>query len=163
MLMAAGGMDTSMDSDLHWAPDDYMSKRLDEQIEWYDKNSSRAQSWFKRLRILEIALAVSIPFLVGYISDETPAMRFTVGLTGVVVAIISGMLTLNRYQENWIEYRTTCESLRHHKFTFLAKAGPYSGDGAFRTLVENVERLISQENTKWAEINEPKKKEQSHG
>lgn len=152
-----------MEGELHWTPDDYLSKRLDAQIEWYDKKSSRAQSWYKRLRLLEIALAVSIPFLVGYISDAAPAVQFSVGLAGVLIAIISGIVTLNRYQENWIEYRTTCESLRHHKFTFLSNAGPYVGDGSFPTLVENVERLISQENTKWAAINVTKTKEQTHG
>lgn len=152
-----------MNSDITWSPDDYLSKRLDGQIAWYDKKSSQAQWWYRRLRLLEIALAVSIPFLVGYISDSTPAVRFAVGLAGAIVAITSGVLALNRYQENWIEYRTTCESLRHHKFTFLAEAGPYTGDGAFRTLVENVERLISQENTKWAEINVTKTEERTNG
>ena len=61
---------------------------------------------------------------------------------------LEGLLHLNQYQENWTNYRTTAESLKHEKFLFLAKAGPYADAADPRaTLAERVEALISQENS----------------
>jgi hypothetical protein len=35
--------------------------------------------------------------------------RVTGGL-GVVITVLEGMLHLNQYQQNWINYRSTCEA-----------------------------------------------------
>lgn len=144
-------------------PDDYIAERLDAQIAWYDRKSVRSQGWYKGLRIIEIVVAASIPFMVGYITDARPSVAFIVGLAGVTVAVISGLLAINQYQENWTEYRTTCESLRHHKYRFLTRADPYDSDDAFHNLVDNVESLISKENTNWSEYIKAQSKETSHG
>ena len=69
--------------------------------------------------------------------------------------MVSGFLALNQYQENWIDYRTTCESLRHHKYRFLTGAEPYLDQGdAFGHLVNNTEDLISKENTKLGQLHQ---------
>ncbi|MDI6795140.1 MAG: DUF4231 domain-containing protein [bacterium] len=143
--------------------EDYIKERLDTQSDWYDRKSLSNQQWYKRLRIVEILLASSIPFLVGYISDARPWMKFAVGTAGVVIAVITGILALHQFQENWINYRIICESLRHHKYRFLAKADPYSGDEALHTFVDNIEALISKQNTNWAEYIKPKSKEEKYG
>ena len=101
--------------------------------------------------------------MVGYATDARPSVAFIVGLAGVAVAVISGLLALNQYQENWIEYRTTCESLRHHKYRFLTKADPYGGDDALHNLVDNVESLVSKENTHWSEYIKSQSKEHTDG
>jgi hypothetical protein len=69
---------------------------------------------------------------------------------GVRIAILEGLQQLHQYHANWIGYRATCEALRHEKFLFLAKAGPYTAASDPRALLaERVESLVSQENTKW--------------
>ena len=70
---------------------------------------------------------------------------------GLLITIITGVVTLYKFQENWIEYRTTCEALRHEKFLFLTQTDPYDIKDPFNLLVFRVEKLISKENTKWAE------------
>ena len=72
-------------------------------------------------------------------------------------------MALYNFQENWIEYRTTCESLRHHKFRFLTKSEPYDGEDAFQNLVNNIEALISKENTNWVEYIRSEYKEDKNG
>ncbi len=67
------------------------------------------------------------------------------GMLGAGVVIVAAFITLGRYQENWVEYRTTCESLRHEKYRYLTRTGLYSGDNAFSVLVDGVESLISKE------------------
>jgi hypothetical protein len=128
---------------------DYIENRLDGQINWYDKKSSWNQSWHKRLRFLEILAAASIPFLTGYITDSTPDMKIVVGGLGVLIAVSTGVVALFKFQEHWLQYRTTAESLKHHKYLYLTKTAPYNNENAFNLLVESVEGLISKENSNW--------------
>ena len=72
---------------------------------------------------------------------------------GVLVTIFEGLLQLNQYHENWIRYRSTCESLKHEKYIYLAGAGPYAAAEKPRALLaERVESLVSQEHAKWATV-----------
>jgi hypothetical protein len=69
---------------------------------------------------------------------------------GALVVVTEGLLQLNQYQQNWITYRSTCESLKHEKYLFLARADVYSGASQpLRVLAERIEGLISQEHARW--------------
>lgn len=136
-------------------PDEYFASRLDDQIAWLDRKSSANQRVYKRLRTAEIVVAASIPFLAGYSTDSAPVL-FSVGLAGVAVAVISGFLALNRYQESWVEYRATCEALQRHRYRYLTRSTPYQNDDRFMILVNNVEALLSKENSTWAESQQTK-------
>ncbi len=135
------------------APDsktDPIYGRLEEQIAWYDRNSRSSQRIFKRIKIVEILAAAAIPFLAGlnYPHDKS----VTAGL-GVLITILEGMLHLNQYQQNWINYRSTCEALKHEKYLYLAKAGPYATVADPRALLaERVESTVSQEHAQWASV-----------
>ena len=85
------------------------------------------------------------------------------GLLGLAIAVITAVVSLCQFQENWVEYRTTCESLKHEKFLFLTRTGPYNGDAPFPLLVQRVESMISKENTTWSEYIRPQKEEAKHG
>ena len=128
----------------------YLQERLDDQIDWYNRKSGWNQRLHKRLRLLEVVAAASIPFLTGFIADFA-FMTHVVAVVGVAIAVISGAFALFKFQENWIEYRTTAETLKHQKYLFLTQSSPYDGADAFHTLVETVEELISQENSKWTQ------------
>jgi hypothetical protein len=70
---------------------------------------------------------------------------------------------LNQYQHNWITYRSTCEELRHEKYLWLSRAGPYvdAGDST-ALLAERIEALISREHSRWvAERAKERKPERS--
>ncbi len=138
----------------------YIEQRLDNQIEWYDFKSKQNQKWYKRLKLIEIILATTIPFLVGYVSEKMLSLKLVVGLLGVLVAVISGILALYKFQENWTEYRTTCESLRHEKYLFLTKSEPYNVEESLPLLVQRVEALISKEHNKWSQYIKAHKKKQ---
>ena len=127
----------------------YIEERLDDQINWYDRKSKRSQNWYKSLRIVEIFSAATIPFLAGYVSDAEPELKVVIGVLGVVIALVAGIVSLNKFQEVWIEYRTTSETLKHHKYLFLTKSSPYDGVDPFQILVQTAEALISKENSNW--------------
>lgn len=130
----------------------YLKERIEDQINWYDKKSQYNQKLFNRLRLAEIAAAGLIPFLAGYISQSDSKIKFVIGFLGVVVAIIAGIVPLFKFHEYWIEYRTTCETLKHHKYLYLTKSAPYDEENAFNVLVENIESQISKENSNWQNL-----------
>ncbi len=111
-------------------PREYLEQRVRDQIDFYDRKSLWNQSWFKRLRVVEIIAAAMIPFLTAI--PDTTTMRYVVGGLGVLITVVAGILALFQFQERWTEYRTTCESLRTERLLFLTKAEPYTDGGASR-------------------------------
>jgi hypothetical protein len=125
-------------------------ERLEDQINWYDRKSNYNQRAYKWLKVIEIVAAALVPLASGF---HVPAI-LTGGL-GVLIAVLEGLLQLNQYHQNGMTYRSTCESLKHEKYLYLAKAGAYAGgDGvqAHARLAERIESLVSQEHAKWAAI-----------
>jgi hypothetical protein len=127
----------------------YLKERLEDQIDWYDRKSISNQKSFKRLQVLIIVASATIPFLSGFMDETTLFLKIIVGLLGLAIATATAILGLYKFQENWLEYRTTCETLRHERYFFLTGAAPYDEDDPFLLLVERVEGLISKENTNW--------------
>ena len=99
--------------------EDYLKERLEDQIKWYDRKSSINQKMYKRLQLVTIVTAACIPFLTGYLSEETIYLKYLVGALGVLVVILTGINNVYKYQENWTAYRTTCESLQHEKVSLF--------------------------------------------
>jgi len=130
--------------------EDYLKNRLDDQIAWYSKKSSSNRKMYKTLQMIIIITSASIPFLSGY-TEQYNFLNIIVGLIGVTIASITAILSLNKYQENWLEYRTTAESLKHQKYLYLTGADPYHEEKAFTLLVQEVEVLISKENSTWSQ------------
>ena len=127
------------------AAEDVTLQRLDDQIAWYDRKSATAQRRFKFLKGSQLLFAASIPVVATL--DVHAAVAGTLG--GLIV-VLEGMAQLNQYQQNWQAYRSTCESLKHEKYTFLARAGPYAGvRKPIPLLADRIEGLISQEHAKW--------------
>ena len=127
---------------------DPIIERLEDQIAWYDGKSITNQRAYKRIKIAEIISAAIIPLLTGL---GLPHTKVVIGGLGVVITVLEGLLHLNQYQQNWINYRSTCEALRHEKYTYLAKAAPYANvPDPYALLAERIESLVSQEHAKWA-------------
>jgi hypothetical protein len=130
--------------------EEYLKNRVDEQIAWYDRKSGGSQRWFQRLRLFEIAAAAAITLLAGY-ADSFSNVKIVIGILGLLTAVIAGVLALYQFQENWMAYRSACESLKQEKYLFLTRTDPYSGDDAFALFVSRVEALMSKERTAWTQ------------
>ena len=129
---------------------EYLEDRLENQISWYSRESKSNQFWFKMLRLVEIVAAASIPFISG-MADSICYSEWIIGFLGIGIAIAAASSALFKLQENWIQYRTTCEQLKHEKYLYLTKAQPYNSDNCLAILVQRVEGLISKENSSWAQ------------
>ena len=129
--------------------EEYLNSRLDDQIIWYDEKSKYNQRWFKALRLIEILFAAIIPFIAG-VGSQLLYYQLIIGILGVIIAVSAGLSSLYKFHENWIEYRTTTETLKHEKYLYLAKCSPYNTEDAYCRLVQRIEGLISKENSQWS-------------
>jgi Protein of unknown function (DUF4231) len=126
-------------------PIDATRARLEDQIQWYDTKAGQNQWRYKWLKVLEIAVAASLPVVAAVHSP----VWVTGGLAAVVV-VLEGIQHIFQFHEHWTTYRSTAEALKNERYLYLAKAGPYAGEDRDRVLAERVAALLSQENAKWA-------------
>lgn len=133
-------------------------QRLEDQIDWYDRKSQHNQWWYKKLKLTTIILAVSLPLVSAYL------LAWVSGVFGVVIAIIEAVQTINQHHDNWFLYRSTCESLKHEKYLYLALAGPYEGvDNPQQVLAERLEKTVSQEHARWVDSKDRQQKARYNG
>lgn len=123
--------------------------RLEDQLAWYDDKSQSNQCWYKRLRVLQVVLAVAIPVA----SHAEPEIaKWLTSIAGALIAILEGIQHLNQHATLWVTYRSTAERLKHEKYLFLSAAGPYKGlneTDRLTALAERVEEHVSTEHANW--------------
>ncbi|MBC6958731.1 MAG: DUF4231 domain-containing protein [Lautropia sp.] len=123
--------------------------RLEDQLQWYDTKSTQCQRWYKRLKLVQISLAVLIPVL----SHLDPMYaKWVTSVAGALIAVLEGVQHMNQYSTLWVTYRATAERLKHEKFLFLSAAGPYKGQPEPERLIalaERVEEHVSTEHANW--------------
>lgn len=130
----------------------YMKERVDDQITWLEGKSAWNQTRYKRIQTLIIVCSVLIPFGTGFLTDERQWLQISIGVAGVLIAVGEGVLGLNKYQENWVQYRTTAETLKREKLYYLTQSGPYLDQSkAFKLFVKHVEQILQKENAQWQE------------
>ena len=134
--------------------DQYMKERVNDQINWYSKKSTRNKQLHLWMRGLVIVFSAIIPFAAGFVETNPDFiyLNYIIGILGMLVAILTGISSLMKYQEKWVKYRTASETLKHEKFLYVTKSGEYKSQGDhFSTFVNRVESLISKENSLWNE------------
>ena len=135
---------------------DYLESRYKKQIEWYDRKSIRNHKAYQVFQWAAIILSAITPILI--VASDGWVRWFAVAIA-IFVAISTAALKTFKYQENWIGYRTTCETLRKEYYFYEAGIQGYENvEDKEALFVERVESLISRENTLWVITHE---KEQS--
>lgn len=79
--------------------------RLEDQVDWYDRKSASSQRISKRLTVLQLVAAAMVPVA----ATVDAAAWMTSGL-GALVVVVEGIQQLGEYQQNWTNYRSTCEA-----------------------------------------------------
>jgi len=128
--------------------DKYLKERYYNQIEWYDTKAIWNQKAYKILQWGVIILSAITPVLVAIGSNLFE--RYLAVIISFLVAAGTTILKTFKYQENWINYRTTCETLRKEIYYFNAGIHEYENcDEPRKLFTKRVEELISRENTFW--------------
>lgn len=124
--------------------EEYVKTRYEKELRWYDRKSTKYKDLYLVLQGSAIALAAVTPVLIS-LDRKTASLS-----TSLAVAILTATLKIFKLQENWINYRTTCETLKKEIYFYNALVGDYLNTTDREALfVERVESVISRENTLW--------------
>ncbi len=131
---------------------DYLESRYKKETDWYDNKAIWNQRAYQTFQWTAIILSTLTPVLI--VVGEGP-FRWVAVAIAALVAISTAVLKAFKYQENWINYRTTCETLRKEYYFYEAGIQGYEGvEDKEALFVERVESLISRENTLWVVTHE---------
>lgn len=131
--------------------DQYVKDRYEDQIGWYDRKSTKYKKLYLRFQSVVVVLALAAPVLVALEQNIVYGKWITV-VVAALAAIGTAMLKTFKFQETWLTYRTTCETLRKEIHYYQWELGEYSVADPRRRMqvfVNRVESLLSQENTQW--------------
>lgn len=135
----------------------YVESRYKKEIEWYDHKAKCNHRTYQSFQWIAIILSASTPVLIAI---GEGIVRWVAVVIAALVAISTAALKTFKYQENWINYRTTCETLKKEYYFYESGLQGYDGAEDKEALfIERVESLISRENTLWIithEKEEPK-------
>ena len=131
---------------------EYLEKRVEDQISWYSKKSAVLKKRHYTLRVIVILISVILPFLTGIMSNKTPYIKIAIAVGSLIIAFFEGISSLYKYQEQWLTYRNTAESLKREKILFSTKSGPYEKSQALSLLVNRCEGIMSEENQSWQSV-----------
>ena len=127
--------------------EDYLKSRYRKETNWYDQRAIRNHRAYQLFQWTAIVLSASTAVLV--VIGEGP-LKWIAVVIAVLVAISTAALKTFKYQENWINYRTTCETLRKEYHYYEAGIHGYEeAEDKEALFVDRVESLISRENTLW--------------
>ena len=130
----------------------YLESRYRKETDWYDKKAIWNHRIYQIFQWTAIILSAFTPILI-LISDGI--VRWFAVAIAVLVAISTAALKTFKYQENWINYRTTCETLKKEYYFYEAGIQGYEGvEDKEALFIQRVESLISRENTLWVVTHE---------
>src|SRR3990172_7949308 len=84
----------------------YLEERYNNQVKWYDEKSKSNQKIYKLLQWIIIIFTAITPILV---LQREYYINIIAAVLAIIVAISAGSQKAFNYQENWINYRTTCK------------------------------------------------------
>jgi hypothetical protein len=133
----------------------YLKERYFPQIDWYDKKAKQNKRIYIVFQWILIILSAATPIIIALdLAKPIPII-----ISAIVAILTTGIKTF-KFQENWINYRTTCETLKKEIHFYKACIDDYASvKDKEAKFVERVESLISRENTLWLIISKKEVKE----
>ena len=132
--------------------EEYVESRYSVQVQWYEDKSRSNQRWYTRLQWGLIILSALTPVLIAvdFRVSGYPFLKWIPVITAVIVTVLASAQKTFKFQENWINYRTTCETLKKEIHLYRASVGEYlEAKDKEALFVERIENLISREHTYW--------------
>ncbi|PIH08369.1 DUF4231 domain-containing protein [Staphylococcus epidermidis] len=142
--------------------EDYLSDRLEDQINWYDKKSISCQKKYNLNKYIQIIAGALIPAITPFsLAFNSLSFTIVISVLGIFIVISQSISNTKKFHENYIQYRTTCEVLKHEKYLFINNVEPYDNETEpIKLLVLRVESIISNENINWQTMRQDVKEEE---
>ena len=135
-------------------PYEFMRDRLEDQINYYSKQSGKNKKKYFTSQTIIIVLGIIIP-VVNFIAisgNGTTLFLLISTILASIIAFTAALSQLNKHYEIWLNYRSTLELLKREKSLYQNNAGGYANLNEVdkkRVFVERVEELLSSEHTKF--------------
>lgn len=124
---------------------------LNKQALTLDEQAQRNRSGYYLVQTLAIIFAASVPVISAFSSLDSSTTNSIVALCGGLSAVFAGLLGIYNWQQNWVCFKRSAEDLKSHLSQFKVGAGMYGErENAFSHLVENCERILSEQRGQWA-------------
>ena len=131
----------------------YIEQRIDDQIAWYGKKSAINKKYHLWSSALIVIFAALIPFFAGLTEETLVWPKYLIALLGVLTATLTGISALYKFQEKWMTYRITGESLKREKILYQTGTQPYNNKASsFNQFVNTTESIMNNENAVWTQI-----------
>ena len=130
----------------------YMEERYEDQCLWYTSKASINKSRYYAFQALTIVFSgiATLSVALGIYFPEINWLRLLAVTMTASVTVLASLQRVFRFQENWIEYRNTAESLRKERYLYMARLDEYAtAESSDKLFVARVEGLISRQNTVW--------------
>jgi len=130
----------------------YLQERYFDQVNWYDGKAGKNQKLYIIFQWGLIVLAALTPVMVALSSKfpNAPWFDWIPIISSALVAILGSSLKTFRYQENWINYRATCELLRKEYYLYQAGVDEYeSATNKDSLFIDRIETIIARETNAW--------------
>jgi hypothetical protein len=129
----------------------YVNDRYQSQISWYDRQSTINRKTYAWLQSTLLVFSALTPVLIAIdINLNIPDLNYVSIVSAFVVSLTASFLKVFKFQEHWIDYRSTCEALKKEFYLYRSGAFDYSRASDQEALfIERVESIISQEGSKW--------------
>jgi hypothetical protein len=125
----------------------YLNERYEKQLKWYSEKSRYNKKRYEWIQATVVIFSVASPVIINL--QNTQFLQIGT-ISSVLVAALTGLLALFKYQENWFNYRTVAETLKKEKYYYEAKIHEYAvSQEPEKLFVDRVESIISKENTMW--------------
>jgi hypothetical protein len=125
--------------------DKYLEDRYRSEIAWYSRRARQNQLWYRVLKVYTVVAAAAVAALAAF----DPPLEALAAL-GASIAALEGLAAVFKLHENWLNYRTTSETLKKEIHFYRSRTAEYRGAGDAEALfVERVEAIISRENSLW--------------
>lgn len=132
--------------------DKYVQERYLDQVNWYDKKACKNQKIYIISQWVLIVLAALTPVLVALQTEigDSQLLYWIPIASSALVAILASSQKTFRYQENWINYRATCEMLRREYYLYQGEVDDYeTATNKERLFIDRVETMLSRETNAW--------------
>jgi hypothetical protein len=134
-------------------PKVYVEERLESQRKWYSKKSGVNKNYHYWFKLLTIIFSILITVILG-LEEQVGLGGLSTGIAaslGALVAILTAISGLMKFEEKWINYRGCSEKLKRERYLFETATAPYDKADALKVLVLKVENIISSENADWGD------------
>ncbi len=130
---------------------DYAEEYLLNYLKYYDSRSISCKKWYLFFVVLDTVISAFIPFTALFI-DTFAFTQYIIAFMGSVITIVSTLNTTFGFHKNWVEYRTTAEILKYHKYLYETDSSPYDGDNKEKLLISGINSIVEKENRNWRSI-----------